>query len=141
MPSAAICSHAGASSARKAATTRSVTALGTTLRYIARCSAAKSNSARMRARGSPSISAVAEREGDGECVRDRVVAVAEVSVEDLAADLGAVDDVAHRQIVDRTLVRQCERGVAKLGADSFGAGIDTIGACCHNRTIAHFVDK
>ena len=81
------------------------------------------------------------RECDGERIRDRVVAVAEVLIEDLAADLGAVDDIAHRQSVDRALMRQRERGVAKLAADSFGPGIDTVGACGHICTIIHFVDK
>ena len=80
-------------------------------------------------------------EGDGERVRDGVVAVPEVLVEDLATDLGASDDVADRQLVDRTLVCQRERRVPKPGADAFGAGIDTVRACCHIRSVDHFVDK
>jgi len=55
----AISSQAGWSSVRNAVTTRCVTALGTTLRYIERWSAANSNSRRMRARASPPTSAVA----------------------------------------------------------------------------------
>ena len=58
--SAAICAQAGSSSARNAASTRRVTTLGTTLRYIARCSAARSNSATILVRGSESTFAVAE---------------------------------------------------------------------------------
>ena len=74
-------------------------------------------------------------ERDRECIRDRVVAVVEVPVEHLAADLGTVDDVANRQSVDRSFVGQREGGVAKLAADSFGAGIDAVDACCHICTI------
>ena len=81
------------------------------------------------------------REGGGQCVGDRVVAVPEVLIEDLATNLGAADDVAHRQLVDRTLMRESERSVAKLHADTFGPGIDTLGACSHIRTITHFVDR
>ena len=99
-----------------------VTALGTMLRYIARCSAAKSNSARMRAPGSPAISRGGRSERDGECVRDRVVAVAEVLIEHLATDPGARDDVADRQLVDRdaraparTLRRAAGRGPVRHG--------------------------
>ncbi len=80
-------------------------------------------------------------ECDRERIRDRVVAVAEVPVEHLAADLGAVDDVAHRQSVDWALVCQREGGVAKPAADSLGPGIDAVGACCHNCTIIHFMDN
>ena len=67
----------------------------------------------MRARASPAMSAVAAANADGERVCDGVVAVAEVPVEDLSADAGAVDDVADGQMVDRALVRQRERGVAQ----------------------------
>ena len=80
-------------------------------------------------------------EGDRECVRDGVVAVTEVLVEHLATDLGTLDDVADRQLVDRTLVGQCECGVAQPGADPFGTGIDTVGACCHIRSVNDFIDK
>jgi hypothetical protein len=44
-------------------------------------------------------------------------------------------------MVDGALVRQCEGGVAKSAANSFGAGIDTVGACCHICRLIHFVDN
>ena len=31
--------------------------------------------------------------------------------------------------------------VAQPGADPFRAGIDTVGACCHIRSVNQFVDK
>ena len=104
MPCAAISSHAGSSSARNAATTRCVTALGTTLRYVERCSAAKSNSRRMRVACVTAVVGGRRGERHGDCGRDGIVAVAEVLVEDLPADAGAGDDVADRQLVDRTFV-------------------------------------
>ena len=81
------------------------------------------------------------REGGRECIRDGVVAVPEVLVEHLATDLGTRDDVADRQLVDRTLMGECERCVAQPGADPFRTGIDTVGACCHIRSVNKFVDK
>ncbi len=75
------------------------------------------------------------REGGGECSMRRRRRGPEVSVEDLTTDLGAGDDVADRQLVDRMLVCQFERGVPETAADPFGAGIDTVGACCHIRSV------
>ena len=80
-----------------------------------------------------------ERNGEGG--RDGVVAVAEVLVEDLPADLGAGDDVADRQLVDRTLVGERERRLAQPGADPFGAGVDAVRSCCHVSSVSHFVDS
>ena len=65
-------------------------------------------------------------ERDGEGRGDRVIAVAEVLVEDLPADLGAGDDVADRHLVDRALVGQRERRLSQPGADPLGAGIDAL---------------
>ena len=141
MPWAAISSHAGASSARKAATTRCVTALGTMLRYIARWSAAKSNSAHDAGARIACDVRGGRRERGRERIGDRIVAVTEVLVEDLATDSGARDDVADRHLVDRTLVGQRERRVPKPGADPLRAGIDTVGACCHIRSLEDFVDN
>ena len=103
MPCAAISSHAGSSSARKAVTTRCVTALGTTLRYI---DAVLGGEVEQPQDAGPRVAAdVGCRRGerDGERGRDRVVAVAEVLVEDLSADTGAGDDVADGDLVDRAL--------------------------------------
>ena len=107
----AISSHAGSSSARKAATTRWVTALGTTLRYIARCSAAKPNI--RDAVGVPLDVGAGRGEGHGDRCRDRIVAVGEVSVEDLPADAGPGDEVTDGELVDGSFVGQRERGVAQ----------------------------
>ena len=71
--------------------------------------------------------AVAAAKATVNAVRDGVVAVPEVLVEDLPTDLGAGDDVADRQLVDRTLMGERERCVAQPGADPFGAGIDAVG--------------
>ena len=81
------------------------------------------------------------RERDREGVGDGVVAVTEVLVEDLPADPGATDDVADGQLVDRTFVSQRERGVTQAGANPLGAGIGTVGACCHTGSLEHFVDS
>jgi len=64
-----------------------------------------------------------------------------VPVEHLSADLGAVDDVADGQKVDGNLVREREGCVAKSAADSFGAGIDAVGAGSHICRLIHFVDN
>jgi hypothetical protein len=80
-------------------------------------------------------------ERDGECGGDGVVAIAEVLIEDLPADLGTGDDVANRELVDRALVRQRERRLPKPGTDPFGAGIDAVGSCCHTSSVSHFVDN
>ena len=59
----------------------------------------------------------------------------------LATDLGTRDDVADRQLVDRTLMGECECCVAQPGADPFRTGIDTVCARCHIRSVNKFVDK
>jgi hypothetical protein len=38
-------------------------------------------------------------------------------------------------------MRQCEGGVPKPGANPFGAGIDTVRACCHSCSVGRFVDN
>ena len=81
------------------------------------------------------------REGSTERKCDGVVAVPEVLIEDLTADLGARDNVADGQPVDRLLMRQRECRFPQPGADPLGAGIDTVGACCHIRSVDHFVDN
>ena len=112
-------------------TTRWVTALGTTLRYIARCSAAKSNRLVTRDPGVALDVGDGGGEGHGDGGRDRVVAIGEVPVEDLPADPGAGDQVADGDLVDRSLVREVERGVAQQGADAFGARVGAVGAAGH----------
>ena len=130
----AISSHAGASSARNAATTQCDRAGHDVAVHRPVLSGEIEESQDAGARIACDIRS-RRSEGDGERVRDGVVAVPEVLVEDLATDLGASDDVADRQLVDRTLVCQRERRVPKLGADAFGAGIDTVCACCHIRSV------
>ena len=80
-------------------------------------------------------------ERNGDCGRDGIVAIPEVLVEDLSADTGAGDDVADRQRVDRTFVCERERRHAQAGADPFGAGVGTVGSCCHASSVCHFVDN
>ncbi len=95
----------------------------------------------MRARASPPIvgGRGGERGREGRC--DGVVAVTEVLIEDLPADLGAGHDVADRHLVDRALVGKRERRLPQPGADPFGAGIDAVRSCCHVSSVSHFVDS
>ena len=142
MPCAAISSQAGRSSARNAATTRWVTALGTTLRYIARCSAAKLEQSAGCAPGRRRrCRPVAAANATANAVGDRIVAIGEVLIEDLSADPGAGDQVADGDLVDGPFMGQRERRVAQQGADPFGAGIGAVGACGHGCSVRHFVDK
>ena len=95
----------------------------------------------MRARGVAVDVGGRRGEGDAEGRGDRVVAVAEVLVEDLPADAGTADDVADRQLVDLALVREVERRLAQAGADPFGAGVDAVRSCGHTSSVSHFVDR
>ena len=84
-------------------------------------------------------------EGLGEGLRkgdvDGVVAVAEVPVEDLAADLGAGDEITDGDFVDRAFVGHRERGLAQTGAHPFGAGIGAAAAVGHEMKPRNFVDN
>ena len=76
MPCAAISSQAGSSSARNAVTTRCVTALGTTLRYIDAVFGGEVEQPQDARAGVAADVGRCRGERDGECGRDRVVAVA-----------------------------------------------------------------
>jgi hypothetical protein len=121
MPCAAISSHAGSSSARKALTTR----CHRTRHDVAVRRTVLGGKVEQTQNAGPYVTAVVgcrRSERNGDCGRDGIVATAEVLVEDLSADTGADDDVADGQRVDRTFVCERERRLSQSGAGPFSAG-------------------